>query len=43
MPGEAIAPEALDYLLQIKAMGGFISGCADPSLNQLKVVKTSNH
>jgi len=43
MPGEAIAPEALDYLLQIKAIGGLISGCADPNLNQLKVVKTSNH
>ena len=40
IPGEVITPEALDYLQKIKIMGGYISGCADPSLNQLKVVKT---
>ncbi len=40
MPGEVITPAALDYLQQIKAIGGVISGCADPSLKQLKVVKT---
>ena len=40
IPGEVITPEALDYLQKIKIMGGYISGCADPNLNQLKVVKT---
>ena len=39
MPGEVITPEALDYLYQIQKMGGYISGCADPSLRSLKVVK----
>ncbi len=39
MPGEVITPAALDYLQQIQAMGGFISGCADASLRTLKVVK----
>ncbi len=39
MPGEIITPDALDYLQQIKAMGGFISGCADASLRTLKVIK----
>lgn len=39
MPGEIITPQALDYLQNIKAMGGVISGCTDPSLKQLKVVK----
>jgi len=39
MPGEAITKAALNYLQQIQAMGGFISGCADTSLNTLKVVK----
>jgi arginine decarboxylase len=39
MPGEAIAPAALDYLQHIQSMGGFISGCADASLRTLKVVK----
>jgi arginine decarboxylase len=38
MPGEIITPKALDYLQNIKAMGGVISGCADPNLKQLKVV-----
>ena len=40
IPGEVITPEALDYLQNIKTLGGYISGCADPNLNQLKVVKT---
>ncbi|WP_414542413.1 aminotransferase class I/II-fold pyridoxal phosphate-dependent enzyme [Nostoc sp. CCY0012] len=39
MPGELITPAALEYLQQIQAMGGFISGCADSSLKTLKVVK----
>jgi arginine decarboxylase len=39
VPGEAIAPEAIDYLQQVLAAGGFITGCADASLQTLKVVK----
>ena len=39
MPGEVITSTALDYLQQIQVIGGFISGCADPSLRTLKVVK----
>lgn len=39
MPGEIITKPSLEYLQQIQAMGGFISGCADPSLKSLKVVK----
>jgi len=39
MPGEVITKAALDYLLQIQAVGGFVSGCADISLSTLKVVK----
>jgi arginine decarboxylase len=31
IPGEVITPEALDYLQKIKIMGGYISGCADPT------------
>ncbi|MEA5581148.1 aminotransferase class I/II-fold pyridoxal phosphate-dependent enzyme [Nodularia harveyana UHCC-0300] len=39
MPGELITQQALQYLQQIQAMGGFITGCADTSLKTLKVVK----
>ncbi|MEH1950576.1 MAG: aminotransferase class I/II-fold pyridoxal phosphate-dependent enzyme [Nostoc sp.] len=39
MPGEAITKSVLEYLQQIQAMGGFISGCNDISLKSLKVVK----
>jgi arginine decarboxylase len=39
MPGEIITKEALNYLGEIQAMGGFISGCADSSLSTLMVVK----
>jgi arginine decarboxylase len=39
MPGEVITKPVLDYLQQIQAMGGFISGCNDTSLTTLKVVK----
>jgi arginine decarboxylase len=39
MPGELITTPALDYLQQIQALGGFISGCADTSVETLKVVK----
>ncbi|MEJ6481970.1 aminotransferase class I/II-fold pyridoxal phosphate-dependent enzyme [Nostoc punctiforme UO1] len=39
MPGEIITKPVLDYLQQIQAMGGFISGCNDSSFKTLKVVK----
>ncbi|WP_066382028.1 aminotransferase class I/II-fold pyridoxal phosphate-dependent enzyme [Anabaena sp. CA = ATCC 33047] len=39
MPGEIITPATIDYLQEIQAVGGFISGCADSSLSSLKVVK----
>jgi arginine decarboxylase len=39
MPGETISKSALEYLQKIQTMGGFISGCADTSLQALKVVK----
>ncbi len=39
MPGEVITKLVLEYLQQIQAMGGFISGCNDISLKSLKVVK----
>ncbi len=41
MPGEVITKAAIDYLCQIQAMGGFITGCADTTLRTLKVVKQS--
>ncbi|URD49349.1 aminotransferase class I/II-fold pyridoxal phosphate-dependent enzyme [Chroococcidiopsis sp. CCNUC1] len=39
MPGEIITSEALEYLQQIQASDGYITGCTEPSLAQLKVVK----
>ncbi|KOP24724.1 arginine decarboxylase [Hapalosiphon sp. MRB220] len=39
MPGEIITQPALEYLRQIQAMGGFISGCADAGLDTITVVK----
>ncbi|MBN3910970.1 MAG: aminotransferase class I/II-fold pyridoxal phosphate-dependent enzyme [Nostoc sp. NMS1] len=39
MPGEIITKPVLDYLQQIQAMGGFISGCNDTSFKTLKVLK----
>ncbi|MEH2060860.1 MAG: aminotransferase class I/II-fold pyridoxal phosphate-dependent enzyme [Nostoc sp.] len=39
MPGEVITKPVLDYLQEIQAMGGFISGCNDTSLKTLKVAK----
>ncbi len=38
MPGEVITPQLLEELKQIQVAGGFITGCADPSLSSLKVV-----
>ncbi|PIG93414.1 aminotransferase class I/II-fold pyridoxal phosphate-dependent enzyme [Gloeocapsopsis sp. IPPAS B-1203] len=39
MPGEIITLQALDYLQQIQAQRGFISGCADNTLSTIKVIK----
>jgi arginine decarboxylase len=39
MPGEIITKPVLDYLQQIQAMGGFITGCNDTSFKTLKVLK----
>ncbi|MBW4623482.1 MAG: aminotransferase class I/II-fold pyridoxal phosphate-dependent enzyme [Cyanosarcina radialis HA8281-LM2] len=39
MPGEVITQEAIDYLQKILAFGGIITGCSDPSLQKLKVVR----
>jgi arginine/lysine/ornithine decarboxylase len=40
MPGEIITKSALEYLLQIQSLGGFITGCMDTSLRSVKVIKT---
>ncbi|MBD2291945.1 aminotransferase class I/II-fold pyridoxal phosphate-dependent enzyme [Anabaena sphaerica FACHB-251] len=40
MPGEIITKSALEYLLQIQSLGGFISGCMDNKIHNLKVIKT---
>ncbi|WP_293125212.1 aminotransferase class I/II-fold pyridoxal phosphate-dependent enzyme [Microcoleus sp. bin38.metabat.b11b12b14.051] len=39
MPGEIITPQALDYLQHIIAAGGKITGCSDPRLQTLRVVR----
>ena len=39
MPGEMINPAAIEYLQQILNLGGEITGCSDPSLRTLKVVR----
>lgn len=40
IPGEVVTQEAIAHLQEILALGGVISGCADPSLQTLKIVKT---
>ncbi|MBD2022582.1 aminotransferase class I/II-fold pyridoxal phosphate-dependent enzyme [Leptolyngbya sp. FACHB-36] len=39
VPGEVVTDEAIEYLQQILAAGGVISGCADMSLQSLRVLK----
>jgi arginine decarboxylase len=39
LPGEAIAPETVNYLKQVILAGGMITGCSDRSLTHLKVIK----
>jgi arginine decarboxylase len=41
MPGEVITSEALEYLKQVKNLGGAIAGCHDSTLKTLNVVKTN--
>ncbi|MGK7955007.1 MAG: aminotransferase class I/II-fold pyridoxal phosphate-dependent enzyme [Crocosphaera sp.] len=38
MPGEIITREAIDYLKQVKQLGGMITGCADSNLKSINVV-----
>jgi arginine/lysine/ornithine decarboxylase len=39
IPGELITSAAIDYLLRVLAAGGMITGCTDPTLKTLRVVK----
>jgi arginine/lysine/ornithine decarboxylase len=39
IPGEAISSQAIDYLRQVVTLGARITGCSDPSLETLKVLK----
>src|ERR687886_2415321 len=39
MHGEVINPAAIEYLQQILTLGGNITGCSDPSIRTLKVVR----
>lgn len=39
MPGELINPATIEYLQQVLHLGGNITGCSDPSLKTLKVVR----
>jgi arginine decarboxylase len=40
MPGEMITQQAGEYLQQIQSWGGFITGCADNTLQSVQVLKT---
>ena len=39
MPGEIITDEAVDYLQQIITAGGTITGCKDPTLKTIEIIK----
>jgi arginine/lysine/ornithine decarboxylase len=39
MPGEIITRPAIDYLKQVRDLGGVITGCSDRSLQTIKVIK----
>ncbi len=41
LPGEQITAESIDCLQQIKARGGLILGCTDPTLQQISVVESA--
>ncbi len=38
IPGEIVTTQAIAYLQKIQTLGGYISGCNDPSLQTLKVI-----
>jgi arginine decarboxylase len=38
-PGERVTPAAIDSLQQVLAAGGIVTGCADPHLHTLRVLK----
>ena len=40
MPGEMITTKMIDYLQRVLASGGVISGCSDPSLAMIKVIRS---
>ena len=42
MPGEIITNEAIDYLKQIKKLGGVISGCTDTNLEKIGIVEDNS-
>jgi arginine decarboxylase len=39
MPGEIITTKAIDYLQQILVAGGIITGCNDPTLKTIQIIK----
>jgi arginine decarboxylase len=39
LPGETIQPRDLSYLSEVRTRGGIITGCSDPTLQTLKVVR----
>ncbi|ACK71824.1 Orn/Lys/Arg decarboxylase major region [Gloeothece citriformis PCC 7424] len=39
MPGEKITPQAVAYLQQVLSLGAMITGCSDPTLKTLNVVR----
>jgi arginine/lysine/ornithine decarboxylase len=43
MPGELITPAALTYLQQGLSLGASITGCSDPSLKTIKVIRRGSH
>lgn len=42
MPGEAIASTTVEYLRQVQQFGGYITGCSDPGLDCVNVVKSKD-
>jgi arginine/lysine/ornithine decarboxylase len=39
MPGEIITQDSIDYLCQVLAAGGTITGCSNSSLQTLEVIE----
>ncbi|HEY9646343.1 MAG TPA: arginine decarboxylase, partial [Chroococcidiopsis sp.] len=42
MPGDRITAETLSTLQHLQAAGAVLTGCSDPTLHTLKVVRESN-